>query len=235
LFARESNGYITSPQWISIKKLLTNKETPQFIKTKIERIIYTNYYNKTMYDSYLFRTKNRKYFKQVTHIKNTEIDSYACIGLLKAIKNYDYHGNNNFYKFAKLYIHYELLKSLSELLPLNILPHRYKTQYKYKYLMKQNTVSFQDDSYEGFVNNDMQNVIDVDVVDVIDVNIDLNNMINKLESADVSADVKKIFSYKYQHKFPLAKIAELMCCSKETIRKKLNIAYKQLLQFPILH
>lgn len=203
-------SYLTHEHWLIIKNLKQNINTPDFIHNKIDKIIYTNSYNSTTYEAYLFRKKNWKHLKR---INKKEIESYACMGLLKAIKNYN--GKYNFYNFAKIYIHSELVKSISELTNPNLLPHRYRTQYKYKNLLNKNKVYNYDNE-----------ILIVDKINNIDeLNKDnIYNIVNNLDS-----DIKRTFYYRHGYNLdffmPIHKVSELMCWSNETTRLKLTKAY----------
>jgi len=212
------NSYLTFNQWNIIKKFKQNSQTPEYITRKIDKIIFSNYYNKTTYEAYLFRKKNWKHFNY-KKINYKEIESYACMGLIKAIKNYN--GKYNFYNFAKIYIHSELLKSVSELTNPSILPHQYKSQYKYRNITSIYKIQYcgsDDWIFDKFSKeNNVQEFNKEKMIDIV-------NQLNP--------DVRRTFylrhGYNFDSEMPIYKVSELMCWSQETTRLKLLKAYNHI-------
>jgi RNA polymerase sigma factor (sigma-70 family) len=205
-----TNSYLTNYQWSLINKIIINKNTPLEIKNKVNEIIFNNYKDKVSYESHLFRKKN---FKHLRKIQLDEIKQYGYLGLFKAIKNYN--GYSNFYSYAKIYIHSELLRSISELSNTNLEPHKYKSQN----ILKNNftKINYGNDEWlmEKFAKKNTYNKIN-------------NLQIYEIHETILNLEpfTKKIFYYRFGYNLDeynkINKICELMCCSDETVRLELN-------------
>jgi hypothetical protein len=203
-------SYLTVPQWNTINKLIKNKETPVLLRNKINNIIFMNYYNKTRYESYMFKVK----YNLIKTRYCREIDDYAYIGLFKAIQKYD--GRGYFYNYAKNIIYFELIKSFSELLNVNILPH---------YLKHNKKIIIDKEKYK--INYNKNFVFEKKEQDILFYKEDIIEKVNHL---DIKLQI--IFYYKYgihlDQKVSNKVIAEMLNCSEESIRLKIKKIIKLL-------
>jgi len=192
-------SYLTVPQWKTINNIIKNKETSILIRNKINNIIFINYYNTTKYQSYLFKEKYK--------LINREIDDYALIGLCKAIKGYD--GRGYFYNYAKKIIYFELIKSFSELLNVNILPH---------YLKYNKKIMIDKEKYKINYNNNFL------FEKKEEIPFYKEDIIEKVNQLDINLQI--IFYYKFgihlDQKVSNKVIAKTLNYSEETIRLKVN-------------
>lgn len=197
-------SYLTVPQWNTINKLIKNRETPILLRNKINNIIFMNYYNKTRYESYLFKVK----YNLITTRYCREIDEYAYIGLFKAIQGYD--GRGYFYKYAKNIIYFELIKSFSELLNVNILPH---------YLKHNKKIIIDKEKYK--INYNTNFLFERKEKDILFYKEDI---IEKIRHLNIKLQI--IFYYKYgihlDQNVPNKVIAEMLNCSEESVRLKIK-------------
>ena len=211
-------AYLTVPQWKLINSIIINKQTPFEMRHKVNNIIFNNYYNETIYQSYLFKKK----YDLLTHPFSKEIDHYAFIGLGKAIHNYN--GKHNFYKYSKINIHYELIKSFSELINTNILPHSIKSNKKMIINKKKYDIHYKNEDILLFSKNENVNNLKDDIKEII------NYLDEKLQI---------IFYLKYGNnldkKYSNKSISEKLNCSEETIRIKLKYIYKKILMSHIIN
>lgn len=206
-----SNAYLSNTQWVSIQKIWIHKDATHNMKQELKNIVFNHHYNYTKSKAFQFKQKNKRFLKKVSIL---EIEQYAYKGLFKAINHYN--GKNKFLPYADIYIHSELVRSISELAYFNILPHRYKVQTKYHHLLKQATV-------ETFTSDE----------DILSSSIQDN--INKKEIHDcirlLNCDAKRCLYYRHgdhldnNKLMPINKISQLMCCSEETVKLKLKCIY----------
>ena len=217
-------NYLTSNQWSLIKYILKHPKRTDYMVNTIHQVLYQQYHHKAYNIAYEFKLK---YSVLCSHISTTEMRQYASKGLLLAIKNY-----NPKYPFANhmsLYVNSQLYIGLSKLQPLTNIPihlrlsKKWKNENKFLYKRLTNTKLVGDDNYlydvvqqKKMKTNHLENTSKYQML------IEIWSIINNLD-----IESQKIMKYKYN--FNLEKlrssthVAELMCCSDETIRKKLLI------------
>lgn len=225
-------NYLTSNQWSLIKNILKHPNRTDYMVNTIHDTLYQHYIYKAYDMAYEFKTK---YSKLCSHISSTEMNQYAAKGLLLAIKKYN--PNYSFAKHMKLYVNSQLFIGLSDLQPLTIIPRHLRLSKKwrsenkkiYKKLTNTQMVGSNDYLYNSSSiskphSNHLENFL------VYEKLLEIWSIINSL-------DIESYKIMKYKYNFYLKKIrtnshvAELMCCSEETIRKKLiniqNIIQKE--------
>jgi RNA polymerase sigma factor (sigma-70 family) len=216
----QSFAFINQNQWTTINRLLVNKNTDAIMRNKLNQIIYTHYHNNTRYIATVFKQKHHYYLK---NIQQTEVNHYAYVGLMKAIKKYN--GRSNFYKYAEIYIQAELLKSITELSGINILPHKMKTMKMYKSIVKSYKVNV---FSKVFSNLDEENEIPSSLVDLQRNSLrEIKEIIEIINN--MPTDLQQTTYYKYGNDLetPITQreVSNLMDCSTETVRRRLNRAY----------
>lgn len=217
--------YLNNDQYYSIIKLVRNKNLLPYQRDKINTILYKSHEKYAIKNSLLFK---RKHYYKCKKISNDEIIQYGKMGLFKAIEKYN--GKTNFTYFSGLYINFELKEALSDAYSLSILPKKIRQHSKKNYNLEQlNTY-----------NNLMKVEMKENVNHWRDRNRDeLSNEIimrlNNLEKLKqiwdfvytLDPEIIRIVQLKYDFTFNVQKsnrvIAELMCCSTETIRQKIFI------------
>jgi len=229
--------HLTTSQITTINNLIKYPGT-----TKEQREII----NKVLYSSFeKFAIKKAKDFKFKHKYKCYNIDINdlilsSKIGLYKGIKNYN--GNSNLIYYFYIYINSELLKQLTQHFSDSAIPKKERIKSKSKlYLNENNSTNYNllfnkiisyDDiriHYKQYlINNNNYNFDNIDIIDNIDNNLilinqleDKKNIWNIINSFDPFS--KRIFYLKFDFEFNKInsnkKIANLMCCSEEHIRK----------------
>lgn len=225
-------NYLTTTQWSLIKQVLGHPQRTPIMVEQINQVLYQHYRYKAFELANGFKVK---YSALCSHITTTELNQYAAKGLLLAIKNY-----NPKYPFSghlSLYVNSQLYIGLSDLQPLTIIPRhlrlskKWRSKNKFLYKTLTNTKLVGSDHY------------------LYDVKQDTNSKTNHLENSSKYSDLVEIWCIinnldiesqkimKYKYNFYMKKIRSnrevgiLMCCSDETIRKKVlsiqNIIQKE--------
>lgn len=218
-------NYLTNNQWTLIKHILKHPQRTHYMVDTIQQVLYQHYRYKAYGTAYEFKMK---YSKLCSHISMTEMKQYAAKGLLMAIKNYN--PEYSFGPHMSLYVNSQLYIGLSNLQPLTIIPRQLRLSKKWKnensFLYKKltNTKLVGDDNYlydlvEQRKKNKTNHLVNISNYQML---IEIWSIINNLD-----IEYQQIMNYKYN--FYLQKlrtnrhVAQLMCCSDETIRKKLLI------------
>ena len=213
-------NYLTSNQWSQIKYILKHPQRTSDMVNTIQQVLYCHYVGKTDSIAYEFK---KKYSKLCRHISMTEMKQYSSKGLLLAIKNY-----NPKYPFSthmSLYVRSQLYIGLSDLQPLTSLPRHLRLSKKWK---NENNRLYKRLTSTKLVGNDdylynlVQSKNDLEHFSRNENLIEIWSVVNSLD-----IEYQKIMSYKYNSQLEKIRsnshVAELMCCSDETIRKKLLI------------
>ena len=218
-------NYLTSNQWTLIKHILKHPQRTDYMVDTIQQVLYQHYKYKAYDIAGDFKIK---YSKLCSHISPIEMNQYAAKGLMMAIKNY-----NPTYPFSShmlLHVNSQLYSGLSDLHPLTIIPKTLRLSKKWR---NENKVLYKNLTNTKLVGNDYylydinqgRNFSKTNHLENIQKYQHLLEIWSIVNSLDI--EYKTIMNYKYN--FYLQKIrsnehiAELMCCSDETIRKKLLI------------
>jgi len=218
-------NYLTSNQWSYIKYILKHPQRTNYMVETINQVLYQHYRYKAHNIAYEFKSK---YSVLCRHISITELNQYASKGLLMAIKNY-----NPKYPFANhmsLYVNSQLYVGLSKLQPLTIIPKHLRLSKKWK---NENKILYKRLTSTKLVGNDnyLYDLIEQTKKNKMNhlENNSKSQMLIEIWSIIKSLDIESQKIMKYKYNFYLEKqrtnthVAELMCCSDETIRKKLLI------------
>jgi hypothetical protein len=218
-------NYLTNNQWTLIKHILKHPQRTDYMVNTIHQVLYQHYKYKAYGAAYEFKMK---YSKLCEHIPTTEMNQYAAKGLMMAIKNY-----NPTYPFSihmLLYVNSQLYSGLSDLHPLTTIPKTLRLSKKWR---NENKVLYKNLTNTKLVGNDYylydisqgKNSSKTNHLENISKYQHLLEIWTIVNSLDI--EYQKIMKYKYN--FHLQKIrnntrvAQLMSCSDETIRKKLLI------------
>jgi hypothetical protein len=192
----------------------------------IHQVLFQHYRHKAYQTGWEFK---QKYSILCRNIPTNEIKIYAAKGLLNAIKTYN--PNYSFSKHMNLYIKNQLYIGLSDLQPLTPLPKSFRLSKKWKnenskiYKKLTNTILVGDDYYlydtikRKQINSSVTHLENISKYQPL---MEIRGIINNLD-----IEYQQIMNYKYN--FYMQKIrnnshvAQLMCCSEESIRKKLLI------------
>ncbi len=201
-----------------VNKLIRSDKISPSTRKKLNKILFLGYENFAKKKAYEFKKNN--YYK-CSRIPTNELINYAKCGLYRSTLNYN--GYSNFSNYAILYINFELKQALTDSYSLSILPKKIRVS------SKANMSEIEKENYKKLLNvetrsnpsflYDNKQETPIDIHNKRQNNYDLWIKINKLDSF-----TKRCFHLKYSYDFKEIRsnkeIAELMCCSTETIRKK---------------
>jgi len=197
-----NNKYFTQKQWKYI--IDNNLLENNLIKKKVNEIVYEKY-NKLCY----FKARNFKKLHKYKcrDIKENELFIHAIIGLFKSIKNYN--GNVELIYYANKYITSELYSSITKLQSI-------------KYAKKE---------------DELENLLESKNTKQIERLYENKKYIEywKIVNNTNNTATKRIAKYKYDFYFneirSNSEIANLMCISKETIRKHIYFTKNELKKY----
>tara|TARA_B100001287_G_scaffold235051_1_gene207043 strand:- start:1962 stop:2603 length:642 start_codon:yes stop_codon:yes gene_type:complete len=203
-----------------INKLLRNNNISTTTRIKINKLLYLGYEKWAIKNAYKFK---KRHIYKCLRIPNQELINYAQCGLYKSILNYN--GFSNFTNYASIYINSELKKALTDSYSLSILPKSIRIS------SKKNLTELEKDYYKKLLNvetysnpnylYDNKQETPIDLYNKHEKNYEIWNKINELEPF-----IKRCIYLKYDYNFKKIRtnkrVAELMCCSEEYIRKRLN-------------
>ena len=192
-----SNCYsLTNEQWLSINSILKNRNmgfSNNLIKQQTRNLIYESYEKWAIKKSYIFKQYHSYLCRD---IRGDELSIYGCIGLKKAVANYDPYKCGVFTKYADFYLKNELYKGLRKLKPINPIKAE-------DFVLEQIDSNVETDN--TYVNNNIYN----------EKWLELRNTLNDFEYRCI---VYK-YSFDFRKQMSNAAVAELMCCSEESVRK----------------
>ena len=222
-YAMLSNAFLSYSQKRMITNIIQNEDVPIEIKNKTKEIIAINYIPWALSQYKIFVNKNRSYLYK-KHIPLNDLRQYAIIGMIKAVEKYN--GSVDFTVYAEKYVLGTLHQGVTDLLPLRPISHSLRMNGK-----NVPTITFAHENTWMFDKLYKSNKYD-------DTNIILKNedkyISRKNEIERINNIVKqltpyenKLFYYRYSKDTlreirTVVAVAELMCCSTETYRKKMN-------------
>ena len=236
LFTNLANSlqiYLNYNQWSNIQKILQHKETPSKIRNTVKNIIYHAYEKLAIGEAYKFKKFHLYKCKNIS-IKDFLLSSK--IGLYKSIQKYN--GYTNFENYSKKYIHGELYKCLTNFHEITNIPKSYRKKAKtnltvnsrknYKKCLKTSLVSIEE--YWRFDKMQTQSLKKKIILTPEEKEEERNGeqtiraKMNELLQREPFS--KKVFEYKFDANFKIIRsnkhIAELMGCSEEHVRNKLE-------------
>ena len=221
--------YITQPQWKIINSFLTNQKvsTPEQ-KKELNKMIYFHYEKWAVHQAYEFK-KFHNY--KCNGIKQSELNLYSSLGLIKAIQKYDPFKceNTTFSVYALKYIMGELYNGMTELQPTSLLEKserkkkycKRNNQSKYNvkpilignnhFLIDNNKLHNSNSPYNKYDNYDYHSYKKYEYIWSMIESMDIPIITKKIINLKLSFDFKKIRSNK--------KISEILGYSEETIRR----------------
>ena len=226
--------YLNYNQWTNIQKILQHKETPPKIRNTVKNIIYHAYEKLAIGEAYKFK---KLHLYKCNNINIEDFLLSSKLGLYKSIQKYN--GYTNFENYSKKYIHGELYKCLRNFHEITNVPKSYRRKAKtnltinsrknYKKCLKTSLVSIEE--YWRF--DKMQTLKKKTILTPEEKEEERNNvqiirakMNELLQRSDIDTFSKKVFEYKFDADFQVSRsnkhIAELMGCSEEHVRNKLE-------------
>ena len=191
---------LTNDQWMSINSILKNKNigfSNNLINQQTRNIIYNSYEKWAIKKSYIFKQYHSYLCR---NIRGDELSIYGCIGLKKAVANYDPYKCGLFIKYADFYLKNELYKGVRKLKPINSI----KTE---DFVLEQ--------IHSKTENNDLS-IIDKNVYS--EKWLELSNTLNAFEYRCLLYK----YSFDFKKQMSNADIAKLMSCSEEHVRKSIH-------------
>ncbi len=216
-------GFLSYSQKRMIQHIIQNKDISPEIKNKTKEIIATHYTPWALSQYNKFVNRNRSYLYK-KHIPLNDLRQYAIVGMAKALAKYN--GSVDFTLYAEKYVLGTLHQGVTDLIPLRPISHSLRMNGKDApsiTFAHENTWMF-DKLYKSN-SRDNTNII---------LRSEEKYISRKNEIERINAIVKQftpyeqqLFYYRYSkdtlHEIrTVANVAELMCCSTETYRKKMN-------------
>jgi len=200
--------------------LLQNRE-----REKVNLILYKAYEKWAIKKAIDFKTFHKH---KCFNIKTEELVLSSKIGLFKSIKKYN--GKFDLINYSSFYVNSELFKTLTESYSLSILPKSYRKK------SKANISNEDSIKYKNLLNTELScqysnwklNLMFVNNEDMLDKIIKKNEEEEKINKIlkNLSPFSKRVLYLKYNSNDNLIlsnkNVSQLMCCSEETIRKKLE-------------
>jgi RNA polymerase sigma factor (sigma-70 family) len=221
--------YLSKSTFKILNKIFKN---PLCDREKSEKILYKYFEKWAINKAYEFK-KFHKY--KCSNIFIEDLIMASKIGLFKSVKKYN--GKSSFTNYANIYIKSELLKILTSHFSLSILPKSYRSKSKTN-MSNNNIIIYKQLLHTKIINNDdtwqlekmyYNNKYNDNILNNINDNFKLEEILNTINSS-LTPFLKRIFYLKFNIDFtPIRsnrRVAELMCCSEEYIRKSLiTISY----------
>jgi len=191
---------LTNTEWCSINKILKNKNigfSNSIIQENTRNVIYNEYERWAIKQSHVFKQYHTYLCRD---INGDELAIYGCIGLKKAVTNYDPNKCGLFTRYANFYLKHELYKGVRKLKPINLI--------KTEDFILEKMYSETESTYEVDLLNDYNEKW-----------LELRDKLNDFEYRCLYYK----YSFNFNKQMTNTRIAELMCCSEESIRKVMTL------------
>ena len=225
-FSSLIKGFLTYSQKRIIQNIIQNKDISPEMKNKTKEIIASHYTPWALSQYNQFVNKNRSYLYK-KRIPLNDLRQYAIIGMAKALAKYN--GSVDFTLYAEKYVLGTLHQGVTDLIPLRPISHSLRMNGKEVPIINfahENTWMF--DKLYTAKNRDSTDSTDI-ILRSEDKYISRKNEIERINAIvkQLSPYEQQMFYYRYSkdtlHEIrKVANVAELMCCSNETYRKKMN-------------
>jgi DNA-directed RNA polymerase specialized sigma subunit len=231
-FSKLCHGYLNAIQIGYIKNILSNPTTPTDIRRKTQQILFMEYMPWLKKQVRLFKQSNVKSLK---FILEYDLQQYAIIGFLDAIKNFD--GNSSLINYAAKHVEGKLRLGILELMPLKPLNHYQKYIKRRKYMMP-SMLSY--DKYWLFDKckraiEDEKNIVIYGSQNNNTLVVKENEIITHIKMAvmEMPEQYKSLFFARYDmgnlRKIrSVYKICKMFRYSDETYRKRMNVIHTYL-------
>jgi RNA polymerase sigma factor (sigma-70 family) len=206
-----------------IQNIIQNKDISPEIKNKTKEIIATHYTPWALSQYNKFVNRNRSYLYK-KHIPLNDLRQYAIVGILKALEKYN--GSVDFTIYAEKYVLGTLHQGVTDLIPLRPISHSLRMNGKDApsiTFAHENTWMF-DKLYKSKSRYDTNIILRSE-----EKYISRKNEIERINAIvkQFTPYEQQLFYYRYSkdtlHEIrTVTNVAELMCCSTETYRKKMN-------------
>ena len=214
----ESWKLITPNQWTILKKYALNKDhLQQSMTEKYQLILYSRHVplaKKTIADFCRFHKFKTK------HVCVDDLEQYAFMGLIHAIKNYN--GQSLFHSYAKIYIQGALYNGLTKHYPIAKVSAKERRKkksfvnYTYETCGEMNSVNNRYLGKNDYIVHESQSE---------EIHQDLTRDL-WIKIYDLPAFIRRIVYLKYDYHFTIIRsneeVADYMGCSEETVRQQVH-------------
>jgi hypothetical protein len=206
LFGCLANAFhLTRQQMYSIRGILMHPGATQYQKAKIQQILYSAYEKWAIKQAVVFK-KNNKY--KCRDASTSELVLASKFGLAQSSKNYN--GRSAFVSYSEIYVNSELLKCMNNRLKGRKIGVIFNVE-EMKSTEFGKKVEYSQD-YETHILNNSYPYLDY------------------CQGLNLDATTKRMMALKFDYETQTVRsnkhIAELMCCSEETVRLTLKNANK---------
>jgi len=228
--------HLTNNQINLVNNLIKSNKLSTIQRSKINKIMYISYEKWAIKKAIDFKKFHKHKCKNVDI---SELILSSKFGLFKSIQNYN--GKTLFTYFSEFYVKGELLKTLTNSYALSSVDKKIRIKSKanlsseeliiYKQNLRPYLVSYNENWKFDKLSNSNEDYILNNFLQSEEKTQKIVNMWNKINELDAFS--KRIFYLKYDYEFNVIRsnkhISILMCCSEETIRKKLINSLKTIL------
>jgi len=215
---------LTIQQWRKIRDIMMHPSCTPTMRTKLNVVLFNRYEEWGCYHATLFKKKHKFLCKE---IKICELQLFALNGLNKAIIKYN--PDYIFHNFALIYIYSCLYEAVSKQQTMNIIPIYIRKDKKHPWRLKNKKIYLNmiDPIFIGDDNFKLQSGVNENnnPSKIFEYNNSINELWNLIQK-ELDFTSFTVFKYKYNTEFEKVmsnkKIAYLMGCSEETIRKILK-------------
>lgn len=203
-----------------VDKLIQTDKISLNTRNKLNKILYLSYEKWAIKKAIEFK---KKHYYKCTRIPSDELISYAKFGLYRSILKYN--GKHLFINYSNIYIQGELNKALTDSYSLSILPKRIRIT------SKKNLTEIEKEDYKRLLNVETRSKTDYLYDNKQETPLDVYNKCEKYDEIwnkinELDPFIKRCIYLKYDYDFKKIRsnkhVAELMCCSEEYVRRKIN-------------
>uniref|UniRef100_A0A6C0E3F9 Uncharacterized protein n=1 Tax=viral metagenome TaxID=1070528 RepID=A0A6C0E3F9_9ZZZZ len=219
-FVNSAKIYLSNSQWKMIHHLLEHKQLTLPMKHKLNTVLFHCYDDWACYKAKEFK-KIHNY--KCNHIPVDELQMYARVGLIHAIRNYK--GKSVFSHYANIYIQGELYKGMTELHPLTCISPRDRKNKTLPSIKKKHVLTtyflgnneWMIDKIQSYKNN-----LDNEILNKCIIKEEFWKTIDKQSNIKTKRMIHYKFDYEWNQLRTNKQVAELMGCSQEHVRKTIK-------------
>lgn len=219
-----SAAFLTPSQKKLVQNIIQNKDVSPEIKNKTKEIIAIHYTPWALSQYNIFVYKNRNYLHK-HHVHLSDLRQYAMLGMIKALKNYN--ASVDFTIYAQKYVLGTLHQGVTDLIPSRPIMHKSRLHGN-----KVPITTFTHENTWMFDKLDKRNGRECGPDKILHGKheyIHYKHAIDKINNivGGFTHYEQRMFYSRYSRSTlkeinTIDKVANLMCCSNETYRKKMN-------------
>lgn len=222
-FANSAKLYLSNPQWKTIQNLLEHNQLTLPMRNKINVILFYHYDDWSCYKANEFK-KIHNY--KCNHIPLEELQMYARLGLMNAIRNYK--GKSVFSHYANIYIQGELYRGMTELHPLTLASLRDRKSKPLPSTKKKHILTTYFVGNKEWMIDKIQyskNNLDNEILNKHIIKEEFWNILDKQPNIKAKRMIRYKFDCEWNQLRTNKQVAELMGCSQEHVRKTIKKLY----------